>query len=340
VAGYEENAVKPNDAARDANVAADQSLRAAQIAQREAKKTAAAKREIDERFPTDHELMVRALASQEQAAMLRIGPRRNRWRDLLEFEEQLVEIEQRRAALIEETGALHLRINNEPQRHTLALATWMEEGEQGERPLSQLLELQAELADRQAEYEALGERYNRVLVQRVEHVAKNRERFKRDVRKAKEQAAADYARLVDELEATRQELLDLRAEEVWAGLFPSEFLQQQPNTQPLVGAKKAIQEPLIPNVQTALIASGIFELLRADVGFCASVASVDQYAALEGKTAAALTGREATWQGDAKPDFFGPNFGASWAGTTEEAEQAKRIKGYTEFWSKRLRGEQ
>lgn len=328
--------MNPNDAAHEANVAADQAVDAAKISQREAKKAAAANRDIDTRFPTEHDQMVRALANQEQAAMLRLGPRRNRWKDLLEFEERMVEIEQRRAALLEEIGAVNLQINNEPQRHTAALATWMEEGEKGDRPASRLPELQAELADRQAEYEALGTSYERVLAQRVEHVAKNRGRFRSAVQKAKAKAAAEYARLIDEIEATRQELLDLRQEEVWAGLF-SELLQQQPNTQPLVGARKAAQEPLIPGVQSALIASGVFELLRADIRFCSSVATVEQYAALKGKSVAGLTGREADWQ-QGQTDFVGPNFGSSWAGSPEEALQAERIKNYTKQQERRLWG--
>jgi hypothetical protein len=327
----------PNQAAADANVAANQAVEAVKISQREAKKVAAAKRDIDARFPTEHDQMVRALASQEQAAMLRLGPRRNRWKDLLEFEERMVEIEQRRAALIEEIGAVNLQINNEPQRHTAALATWMEEGEKDDRPASRLPELQAELADRQAEYEALGTSYNRVLAQRIEHVAKNRSRFQSDVQKAKAKAAAEYARLINEIEATRQELLDLRQEEVWASLFPSELLQQEPNTQPLVGARKTAQEPLIPGVQSALIASGVFELLRADIRFCSSVATVEQYAALENKSVAELTGRAADWE-HGQTDFFGPRFDAAWAGTPEESAQAARVNSYQESLHRRLHG--
>ncbi|MDQ3859464.1 MAG: hypothetical protein M3327_13645, partial [Actinomycetota bacterium] len=46
---------------------------------------------VEPAVPDPHQEMLRALASQEQAAFLRIGPRRNRWRDLLEYEERLVE---------------------------------------------------------------------------------------------------------------------------------------------------------------------------------------------------------------------------------------------------------
>ena len=179
---------EPNDAAKSAkqtansaNEAADQALEIAKFTTQQADRTAAAKAEIDQRFPTDHALMVRALASQEQAATLRIGPRRNCWQELLTYEERLGEIEQRRAALIEEIAALNLKLQEESSRHTAALASWMEADEEGERPASRASELQAAIADRQAEYDALGFQYDATLQKRAEHVTRNRNRFLRDV---------------------------------------------------------------------------------------------------------------------------------------------------------------
>jgi hypothetical protein len=116
-------------------------------------------------------------------------------------------------------------------------------------------------------------------------------------------------------------------------------LSSQPNTQALVGAKKGVQEPLLPGIRAGLIPNSIFELLRADVQFCSSVATLDQFAALEGKTTAELTGRDAQWLDTGGVDFVGPRFGAAWAGSPEEAEQASRIERYTEAARKRLWGE-
>ena len=214
----------------------------------------------------------------------------------------------------------------------------MEAGEQGERPVFRVPELQAALVDRQAEYEAAGLRYDQTLRERAEHVRKNRGRFVSDVRKAKEKAATDYRRLVDDLEGKRREVLDLRATEVWAGLFPSETLQSDPNTQALVGARKAVQEPLFPGVQAGLIAQNVFELLRHDAAFVADVATLEQYAALEGVSPAKLTGREAAWQ-NAKTDAIGSSFAATWSGSHVQAREAERMRNYTEQLKKRLRGE-
>jgi hypothetical protein len=320
-----------------ASAAADDAVKAATIAHKAAKGAVGAKREIETRFPSEHEQMVQALASQEQGAFLRIGPKRNRWKDLAAYEEQLISIEQRRTALLEEIGGLNVELRNEPDRHTAELAEWLEAGSQGERPAPRASDLEHRVADLQAEYEALGLHYDKTLRERAEHVVKNRARFASDMRKAVANAEAAYRKGIDELEANRQELLDLRATHVWASLFPSELLANAPATSTLVGAKKAIQERHLPGVNFGLQALNVFALLRDDVTFCATVASVDQYAALEGVSTAALTGREAQWQ-EGKPDFVGPRFGATWAGSAEEAAEAEKTKRYAEAIRKRLWG--
>jgi hypothetical protein len=210
-------------------------------------------------------------------------------------------------------------LRDEPARHTAALAQWLESGEKSERPTSRIPELEA-------------------LQRRAEHVDRNRGRFERDVRKAKATAAAGYRRAIDEAETARQELLDLRATEVWVSVFPSDTLLTAPPVLALAGARKAVQEPLFPGVKTALEAQKVFELMRQDARFCADVATVEQHAAIQGKTVAQLTGREATWQ-KAQTDLVGPDFPATWAGSPEEAVQAERQKVYRESLSKRLWGD-
>jgi hypothetical protein len=114
------------------------------------------------------------------------GPRRNRMRELAEYEERLVALEQRRAGPSEEITAVNLQLRDEPARHTAALAQWMQDSEEGDRPAPRIPELEAAIADRQAEYEAAGRIYDETLRQRAGHVARNRDRLVRDVRKEKE----------------------------------------------------------------------------------------------------------------------------------------------------------
>jgi hypothetical protein len=96
---------------------------------------------------------------------------------------------------------------------------------------------------------------------------------------------------------------------------------------------------LLLGVEAPIPADNLFDLLRADVGYCSTVATIEQAAALQGVSVAELTNKAASWQGNAKPDFFGPNFGAAWAGTPEEAAQAKRAQSYTEWMRKQIHGE-
>ena len=279
--------------------------------------------------------MVQALASQEQSALLRVGPGRNRWRDLDRFEEHLVELEQRREQLVAAIGAAREELNAEPGRHTTALADWLAAGSEGERPASRVPQLEHRLADLEAEYAATGIEYDRTLRARAEHVERNRGKMVADMREAVEASVGDYVRLVGELEAKRRELVDLRRTQVWAAIFPHESLASEPNTQTLVGAKKALQRPHLPTIEAGLAADSVFALLREDARFCASVATVEQAAAEQGVTTAKMTGREASWQ-DGKADIVGPNFGAAWGGSPEEKEQANKIQQYAEATRKRL----
>lgn len=260
------------------------------------------------------------LARQEQSALLRFAPKRNRWRDLNDFEQRLVEIEQRRARLLEDVQRLRTEREAEPGRHSAVLADWITGGEKGTKPLSRLEELDRQIADAQAEYEALGIAYERLLRERSDHVADNRDRMGADVTKAIEEAKADHARLVDQLEAKRQELLDLRATEVWVALFPDRTLANEPATTNLVGGRKAAQDVHLPGVPMALPADGVFNLLRADGRFAATVSTVDQAAAIEGVSGRRLTGRHSIWAGSDE-DL-----------ERQRREKEERIEAYKREW--------
>ena len=138
------------------NETADQSLLGAQLAHKAAKRAEKDRQRVEELTPDPHREMVQALASQEQSALLRVGPRRNRWRDLDRFEEHLVELEQRREQLVAAIGAAREELNAEPGRHTASLADWLAARSEGERPASRVPELEHRLADLEAEYEATG----------------------------------------------------------------------------------------------------------------------------------------------------------------------------------------
>ena len=80
----------------------------------------------------------------------------------------------------------------------------------------------------------------------------------------------------------------------------------------LVGAKKRLQEPHLPGLQSGVVAASIFALLRADVGFCESVATVEQAPLEQGVSVSRLRRSDARWLGDGQQDLVGPTFDAAW----------------------------
>lgn len=237
------------------------------------------------------------MARQEQSTLLRVGPKRNRWRDLQRFDERLAAVDRRQAEVRAQLEEVKREREAEPAAYKAAIADWLQAGEKGEKPTSRLEELDRRIAELQAEAEAQGLVRERLLVERGEHVRTNRKRMAADVNKAVHAVEAEAQALVDQLEQKRQELLELRATEVWVRLFPDEKLASEPATQALAGARKSVQSRHLPGVEAGLSAPGVFALLREDARFCATVSTVDQAAALEGVSSARLTGREAVWEG-------------------------------------------
>jgi len=83
-----------------------------------------------------------------------------------------------------------------------------------------------------------------------------------------------------------------------------------------------------------LAAEKLFAAIRLYAEVLRNVATHVQQQALGRK----LKKREAQWQ-SGSIDYIGPDFGATWAGSPEEAEQANRIRQYEEAMHRRLWGE-
>ena len=172
--------------------------------------------------------------------------------------------------------------------------------------------------------------------ERAEHVAKNRRKMLGDMRDEVEAAASEYRALVDQLEQTRRELLELRQTEVWVADLPQPTLTNEPSTAALVGAKRRLQEAYLPGLQQGVVANAIFSLLRADVGCCSRSRPSKQAAAEQGVTAADLTKSDARWMENSKVDLVGPAFASTWGGSDEEKAEAERVRAYAEAQRKRL----
>ena len=326
-------------ATTQAEKAADIALAATGLAI-DAKKQAEQHAQTAERLapPDPHAAIVQELAGFEASVLLRVGPKRNRWSDLQRYDEQLVEFEQRREQLNRQIGELRGARNNEPTRVAAAIDAWIVGGSQGERPQSQVATLDRRSRTRRPSTRRSGSATSGCSVSGAEHVSRNRQKMSRDVRKHVEAAAGEYVALVDALEQKRQELLELRQTEVWVNVYPSSTLAGEPNTMALVGAKRRLQSAHLPGIQSGIIANDLF-MLRADAGFCQSVATLDQAAIERGVSTAELSKSDARWMDDSRVDLVGPAFDAAWGGSDQEKQQAQRVAQYAEQTRKRLWGE-
>jgi hypothetical protein len=130
--------------------------------------------------PRDGPLHVpRELLSEEAASRLRLSPRRNRWPELAALENEIVELERRASSLLAEVQELNTRRDQEERTYPETLAGWLADP-RGPRPVSPLEELDARIAERRVEYEALRVLRERTLQQRAGFVARHRRRLDPD----------------------------------------------------------------------------------------------------------------------------------------------------------------
>jgi hypothetical protein len=188
---------------------------------------------------------------------------------------------------------------------------WHADGQHDPKPTSAAPGLEASIVELTGEINACDLERERILRERAEHVGKYRGTMAADVAKERAAVRERYERLIGELEAARAELLDVRACEVWVSLFPHDSLQSQPPfTMNLAVGRREPYERTMPGLlRGALAASSVFALLREDARACASVATAEQAAAIQGVSEAALTRKQAMW-----------------AGSEEDREREKREK--------------
>src|SRR5215204_3890447 len=168
-------------------------------------------------------------AEQERSApswLARLSPRRNRWRDVAEFDERIAKLEQRQADIGREIGELEERLRQAPAAHEQRLAEWIAAGERGDRPLSEAPELEALLAERRADVQAVAVVIERTAQEKVDYVTRHRDRILADAAKATADAHDRYRDLVAQAAVARDELLEARKSEIWAATYPDAAAQE------------------------------------------------------------------------------------------------------------------
>jgi len=294
-------------AVKAAEEAADIAIASAQIAVKAGNKAVAAVPIPD---PREHVNFQRLAGLGEQQSFLaRISPRRNRWPELVEIDERVADLDRRQEELRGELAGLRDRRDRADEDHAARLAAWLAGGKQEPRPLSEVRELEEAIVEVSAEFGAIDSLRERVLEERIAFVAKHRKRLVKDAERAIDVVRKRYLELVAELEQVREELIGLNESRLWAELFPSELLATYAPAVELVGGRRQVTLRHMHFAKQGIPANGTFALLRADAEHFATVATLDQKAAIEGVSTAELTGD-----------------GASWAGSDADLAQKKREK--------------
>jgi hypothetical protein len=155
--------------------------------------------------------------------------------------------------------------------------------------------IRQEIAERQADYEALTVAIGRVLDNKAVYVDQHRGKLTRDADRRVEQAHRRYLGLIEELVAAREELSGLRRAAIWARLFPRQEATVEPPSH-LVGGHPQTHKRY--GLGRAYQLNEIAELLRLDASWLREAQTREQHAAIEGYDPRTRPG--AVWSDDPK----------------------------------------
>jgi hypothetical protein len=188
-------------------------------------------------------------------------------------------LEHRQSQVAAELQHLHDRELAAPAADAERLAAWQLDGERGDRPGPTLPAIRREVAERQADYEALTVAIGRVLDDKAIYVDQHRGKLTKDADKHVEQAHRRYLELVEELVAAREELSGLRRQAIWARLYPRQEATVEPPSG-LVGGHPPTHKRF--GLGRAYQLNEIAELLRLDASWLREAQTREQHAAIEG----------------------------------------------------------
>jgi hypothetical protein len=226
----------------------------------------------------DHGLP-RDLVAVEQSVWKRYSPFANKWPEVVEYDMRVAELEHRQSQVAAELQNLHDRELAAPAADAERLAVWQLDGERGDRPEPMLPAIKQEIAERQADHEALTVAIGRVLDQKAIYVDQHRGKLTRDADKRVEQAHRRYLELIEELVATRDELSGLRRAAIWARLYPRQEAMIEPPAGLVGGHSQTHKRYGLGRVYQL---NEIAELLRLDASWLREAQTVEQHAAIEG----------------------------------------------------------
>ena len=235
------------------------------------------------------------MAAVERSALARMVPRRwlPGWTELEEIDTRLAAnaIDQQR--MLDSLTSAQQELNGADPEHEQKLAQWFAGGKRGLRPPNRRPELKEQIAALQHESPALQMVRDKLFEERVRFVQKHRRRLVKDAERAKHKARNRIVAALAELAQARQELVECQQSAIWAALYPHDSLATMAPTLELVGGMKRVTLEALPGANQGAPAEGDYKLLRADADYQATLATVEQAAAIQGTMKGALSEREA-----------------------------------------------
>jgi hypothetical protein len=219
-------------------------------------------------------------ARAERLAMRSTRPRRNRWKQLLEIDaelKQLQEAQSAAAARARELGEPFADALNADQR---ARADWLASGRRGSEPQPTAEAVRLEQEQARADVDAYTVAIEEKTEQRVRHISKHRKRMEREAARDVAEAHAAYVAWARQGQELRQNLLDAHADELWVQCFPQGCAAEEFGFRDVLalGLSKPIRETLGFNQQLRFDA--VLAALERDADVIASAVTENQQAAL------------------------------------------------------------
>ncbi len=235
------------------------------------------------------EALPRTLAAEEESALRRLSPLRSKWPEIAELDRRAAELDQRAAGVAEELQEATQQRNAAPEADARRRAEWIAAGEKGDAPASSRPELDARIEELERERDGLRAAADGVLEQKASYVEKHRKRLVRDADAHVTKLRERSEQLIDELAATRTELIEARSASVWAAVYPDRAAGATPPTTVAGGRLRVLERA---GIAGQVDAERIFALLREDAGYLERALSQAQAEAMGAKRE-----DEAVWTG-------------------------------------------
>jgi hypothetical protein len=203
----------------------------------------------------------------EEQRALRMPSRGGRkWQAIGDYDRRVLGLQRQQGDLLNEAAGLRERLQVVEQSDSQRLASWHEQGQQGERPHPEKAELEQRLARIDADARALDFIVDEALDAKERHVSRHRKRLSREALADVERAHGAYIELIRGLERAREELTEARRTLRWSTSFPSE-------------------QATSDDLQPTLLAGGLMKPVKRALGITSAVAFTSMVDALEADAA-------------------------------------------------------